>query len=58
MFSRLGTTSINDIFENLVVDHGIPTNIKCKKTKIEGFKYKKKWSNNERYYNVQKMREQ
>ena len=41
MFSRLGTTSINDIFQSLVVDHGIPTNIKCKKTKIEAFKYKK-----------------
>jgi len=41
MFSRLGTTSINDIFQSLVVDHGVPTNIKCKKTKIEAFKYKK-----------------
>jgi 5-methylcytosine-specific restriction enzyme A len=41
MFSRLGTTSINDIFQSLVVDHGVPDNIKCKKTKIEAFKYKK-----------------
>ena len=41
MFSRLGTTSINDIFQSLIVDHGVPTNIKCKKTKIEAFKYKK-----------------
>jgi len=41
MFSRLGTTSINDVFQNLIVDHGVPTNIRCKKTKIEGFKYKK-----------------
>jgi hypothetical protein len=41
MFSRLGTTSINDIFQSLIVQHGIPTNIKCKKTKIEAFKYKK-----------------
>jgi 5-methylcytosine-specific restriction enzyme A len=41
MFSRLGTTSINDIFQSLIVDHGVPDNIKCKKTKIEAFKYKK-----------------
>jgi hypothetical protein len=41
MFSSLGTTSINDIFQSLVVDHGVPSNIRCKKTKIEGFKYKK-----------------
>jgi 5-methylcytosine-specific restriction enzyme A len=41
MFSRLGTTSINDIFQSLIVDHGVPDNIKCKKTKIEVFKYKK-----------------
>ena len=34
MFSRLGTTSINDIFESLVVDHGVPSNIRCKKTKF------------------------
>jgi 5-methylcytosine-specific restriction endonuclease McrA len=41
MFSRLGTTSINDVFQSLIVDHGVPDNIKCKKTKIEAFKYKK-----------------
>ena len=41
MFSRLGTTSINDVFQKLINDHGVPTNIRCKKTKIEGFKYKK-----------------
>jgi 5-methylcytosine-specific restriction enzyme A len=41
MFSRLGTTSINDIFQSLIVDHGVPDNIKCKKTKIEALKYKK-----------------
>jgi 5-methylcytosine-specific restriction endonuclease McrA len=41
MFSRLGTSSINDVFQSLIVDHGVPSNIRCKKTKIEGFKYKK-----------------
>jgi len=41
MFSRLGTTSINDVFQSLIVDHGVPDNIKCRKTKIEAFKYKK-----------------
>jgi hypothetical protein len=34
MFSRLGTTSINDIFQSLIVDHGVPdltSNVKKQK---------------------------
>jgi energy-coupling factor transporter ATP-binding protein EcfA2 len=41
MYSRQGTTNINDIFEHIVQDHGVPKNIKCKKTKVVSFKYLK-----------------
>ena len=33
MFSRLGTTNINDIFQNIIQAHGVPGNIKFKKNK-------------------------
>jgi hypothetical protein len=41
MYSRQSTTNINDIFEHIVQDHGVPKNIKCKKTKVVSFKYLK-----------------
>jgi hypothetical protein len=41
MYSRQGTTNINDIFHKVVQDHGVPKDIRCKKTRVEGFKYVK-----------------
>jgi hypothetical protein len=40
MFSREGKTNINDIFTLMLVKYGVPRDIKCKKTKIVGFRYK------------------
>ncbi len=42
MFSREGKTNINDIFTHILTNFGVPVpqNIKCKKTKIVGFRYK------------------
>jgi hypothetical protein len=41
MYSRQDTTNINDIFHKVVQDHGVPKDIRCKKTRVEGFKYVK-----------------
>jgi hypothetical protein len=41
MYSRQGKTSINDVFQSLVQDHGVPKDLRCKKTKIVSFKYVK-----------------
>ena len=41
MYSRQGKTNINDIFQNLVQVHGVPKDLRCKKTKIMSFKYVK-----------------
>ena len=40
MFSREGKTNINDIFIHMLTKYGVPQDIKCKKTKIVGFRYK------------------
>ncbi len=40
LFSREGKTNINDIFTLMLVKYGVPRDIKCKKTKIVGFRYK------------------
>jgi hypothetical protein len=40
MFSREGKTNINDVFKHMLVEYGVPQDIKCKKTKIVGFRYK------------------
>ena len=41
MYSRPGKTNINDIFQQLIPVHGVPVNLRCKKTKIISFKYVK-----------------
>ena len=41
MYSRQGKTNINDIFQNLVQVHGVPKDLRCKKTKIVSFRYVK-----------------
>ena len=33
-------TNINDIFIHMLTKYGVPQDIKCKKTKIVGFRYK------------------
>jgi hypothetical protein len=40
MFSGEGKTNINDIFIHMLFKYGVPRDIKCKKTKIVGFRYK------------------
>ncbi len=40
MFSREGKTNMYDIFTHMLVKYGVSRDIKCKKTKIVGFKYK------------------
>jgi hypothetical protein len=40
MFSKEGKTNINDIFSHMLVKYGVPRDIKCRKTKIVGFRYK------------------
>ncbi len=40
MFSREGKTNINDIFIHMLIKYGVLRDIKCKKTKIVGFRYK------------------
>ncbi len=40
MFPREGKTNINDIFIHMLIKYGVHQDIKCKKTKIVGFRYK------------------
>ncbi len=40
MFLRDRKTNINDIFIHMLIKYGVPQDIKCKKTKIVGFRYK------------------
>ena len=41
MYSRPGKTNINDVFQQLIQVHGVPKDLRCKKTKIVSFKYVK-----------------
>ena len=35
MYSRQGTTNINNIFHKLVQEHGVPKDVRCKKIELK-----------------------